>query len=83
MVGFQKRVNNSLQFRLSSWLSFVILTVAATAGIFSYASAFEEANELQDGMLLEVALLFDQHHLPIPTQSSLNRPHTGEAPPIF
>ena len=61
MDGLKRRVGDSLQIRLSLWLSFAILSVALIAGIFAFFSAFDEAHELQDDVLREVAMLFDRH----------------------
>jgi len=65
MDGFKSRLNESVQFKLSFWLSLAILVIAMAAGIFSFASAFDEAHELQDDMLRQVAALFDRQHLPL------------------
>jgi len=62
MDGFKERLNRSIQFKLSFALSLAILVVAVAAGIFSFVSAFDEAHELQDNTLQQVAaLLVDQH----------------------
>ena len=71
MDGFKKRVNNSLQIRLSFWLSLAILSVALLAGIFAFFSAFNEAYELQDDVLRQVAMLFDRHGLTVPQLGNL------------
>ncbi len=71
MDGFKKRVKDSLQIRLSFWLSLAILSVALIAGIFAFFSAFNEAHELQDDVLRQVAMLFDRHGLTVP--------HTGNS----
>lgn len=63
MDDIKKRVKDSLQLRLSLWLSLAILSVALIAGIFAFFSAFNEAHELQDDVLRQVASLFDRHHL--------------------
>lgn len=55
----------SLQFKLSMWLLFVIFGFALAAGAISFVIAFQEANELQDDQLTQVAALIDQNHLPI------------------
>jgi two-component system OmpR family sensor kinase len=60
MDGFKKRLRESIQLRLSFWLSMAIITVAIVAGIFSFAAAFDEAHELQDDTLRQIAALFDQ-----------------------
>jgi two-component system OmpR family sensor kinase len=65
MDGFKRRLNESVQFKLSFSLSLAILLIAVVAGIFSFASAFNEAHELQDDMLRQVAALFDRQHLPL------------------
>ena len=65
MVGFKKRLNESLQLRLSVSLSVAILLLAVLAGVFSFVSAFDEAHELQDDMLGQVAALFERQKLPL------------------
>ena len=65
MDGFKKRLNESVQFKLSFTLALVILVIAILAGSFSFVSAFDEAHELQDDMLRQVAALFDRQHLPL------------------
>lgn len=63
MDGFKKRLKESLQFKLSFSLSVAILVIALLAGVFSFLSAFQEANELQDDTLRQVAALFDRQVL--------------------
>lgn len=65
MDGFKRRLNESIQLKLSFYLSLAILVVAIVAGVFSFLSAFDEAHELQDDTLRQVAALFDRHHLPL------------------
>lgn len=65
MDGLQRKVKQSLQLRLSAWLSTVILGIAIAAGVFSFASAFHEANELQDDQLRQMAALIHRYPLPI------------------
>lgn len=65
MDGFQGQLKNSLQFKLSAWLAVVILGVALAAGIFSFCAAFQEANELQDDQLRQIAALVRRQHLPV------------------
>lgn len=65
MDGFKKRLNESVQLKLSFSLSLAIFVIALVAGIFSFLSAFDEAHELQDDMLRQVAALFDRQHLPL------------------
>lgn len=73
MDGFKERVKGSLQVRLSLWLSLAILSVALIGGIFSFFSAFNEAHELQDDVLRQIASLFDRHHLAAPQEGNLGR----------
>ncbi len=65
MDGFKRRMNESIQRKLSFSLSLAILAVAVVAGIFSFVSAFDEAHELQDDTLRQVAALSDRQHLPL------------------
>lgn len=64
MDGFKKRLNESIQFKLSFWLSLSILLTALLAGAFSFFTAFEEAHELQDDMLRQMAAVLDHQNLP-------------------
>lgn len=57
----EKPVKRSLQFRLSVWLSGTIIGIAIIAGTFSFFSALNEANELQDNILRQTAALFDRY----------------------
>ena len=63
MDGFKNFLNESLQRKLSVTLSLAILGVALVAGVFSFLSAFNEAYELQDDVLRQVAALMDRQHL--------------------
>lgn len=65
MDGFQGKLRQSLQFRLSAWLCLVILAIAVAAGVFSYLSAFREAIELQDDQLRQMAALIHRQQLPL------------------
>ena len=69
MAGAQSPLRQSLQFRLSAWVSALLLGVAVVAGAFSFITAFEEANELQDDTLRQIAALIDRNHLPVATAS--------------
>lgn len=51
MDGLQRRLNESVQLKLSFTLSLAILVLALVAGTFSFLSAFDEAHELQDDVL--------------------------------
>lgn len=63
MDGIKKRLNESVQLKLSFTLSLTILVVAIVAGAFSFLSAFDEAHELQDDVLRQVAQLMDRQRL--------------------
>ncbi|KVV26248.1 histidine kinase [Burkholderia multivorans] len=71
MDGFKERLKTSIQFKLSFTLSLVIIAVAALAGAFSFVSALDEAHELQDDVLRQVAHLMDRRTLS-PTQSVMD-----------
>lgn len=67
MDGGPGRLNASLQRRLALALVLCIGVVALVAGAFSFAAAYDEARELQDDVLLQVALLVDRQRLdPVP-----------------
>lgn len=57
MDGRQGRLNDSVQRRLSLALTASIGAVALAAGVFSFAAAYDEARELQDDTLRQVAAL--------------------------
>lgn len=63
MDGYAKRLNASIQLKLSFALSVAILVVAVVAGLFSFLSAIDEAHELQDDVLRQVAQLADGRFL--------------------
>lgn len=63
MDGLKRRLNESIQLKLSFTLSLAILVVAIVAGVFSFLSAFDEAHELQDDVLRQVAQLMDRQRL--------------------
>ena len=65
MDGLQGMLTNSLQFRLAASLSGLVIVLALGAGAFSFWTAFEEANELQDDQLRQMAALIDQHEVPV------------------
>lgn len=70
MDGLQGKLRNSLQFKLASSLSAIIIVLATVAGLFSFWNAFEEANELQDEQLRQMAALIDQREIPVRQLSS-------------
>lgn len=78
MVGGKKHLNESVQLKLSISLSLSILVIALVAGIFSFVSAFDEAHELQDDMLRQVAALFDQQHRPLTHLGDDGRAHASD-----
>jgi two-component system OmpR family sensor kinase len=63
MDGFKKRLSESIQLRLSIALSLAILIVAILAGIFAFVSALDEAHEMQDATLRQVAVLVDRQQM--------------------
>lgn len=63
MDGLERRLNASVQLRLSVTLSLAVLVVAIVAGVFAFLSAFDEAHELQDAVLRHVAQLMDRQRL--------------------
>lgn len=71
MDGFKERLNTSIQFKPSFTFSVVILAIAALAGAFSFVSALDEAHELQDDVLRQVAHLMDRR-APSLTQSVMD-----------
>jgi two-component system OmpR family sensor kinase len=72
MDGFKKRLSDSVQVRLSVALSLAILIVAVLAGMFAFVSALDEAHEMQDDTLRQVAVLFDRQ------QMTLHYPAAGK-----
>jgi two-component system OmpR family sensor kinase len=66
MDGFKKWLKDSIQLQLLFCLSSAIAAVAIVAGIVSFATAFEEAHELQDDVLRQVAALVGQQHIKSP-----------------
>lgn len=63
MDGRQVQIGQSLQVRLSGWIAAVIAVLALAAGVFSFGMAFQEANELQDDQLHQIAVLANSHNL--------------------
>lgn len=70
MDGRQGEIGQSLQARLAVWMTAVITGFALIAGLISYGSSFQEANDLQDDQLLQIALLANNHFLNPPTQGA-------------
>lgn len=63
MDGIKKCTSSSLKKRLSYWIFSVILSVAVIAASFTFYNAFEEAHELQDEVLQQMATLFERYSL--------------------
>ncbi len=76
MDGLKGRIGQSIRLRLSLWLAVSILTVAVVAGAFSFFAAFDEAHELQDDILRQVAGLVRNRQL------LLRSPEPGEDAPL-
>ncbi|MDR3096060.1 MAG: two-component sensor histidine kinase [Paraburkholderia sp.] len=88
MDGFKKWLNQSIQLRLSVALSVAILFVATLAAAFSFSSSFDEAHELQDDMLRQIAALLDHRSAaapstPHPASATAYRPESDEAPQVI
>ncbi|MGU7774961.1 sensor histidine kinase [Burkholderia sp. MR1-5-21] len=77
MDGFKKRLSESIQFRLSVALSVAILAVATVAAAFAFTSAFDEAHELQDDVLREVATLLDHQDIRSPRATGADHARNG------
>ena len=78
MDGLKRRLNDSVQLKLSFTLSLAILVVAIVAGVFSFLSAFDEAHELQDDVLRQVAQLMDRQRLSPAPPTTDARPKDGD-----
>jgi two-component system OmpR family sensor kinase len=78
MDGFKRRLSESVQLKLSFTLTMLILAVGALAGVFSFVSAFEEAHELQDDVLRQVAQLMDSQRLPLASPIPAARPDDSD-----
>jgi two-component system, OmpR family, sensor kinase len=65
MDGFKGKLNHSIQFRLSFWISIIIIFMAVISVIISFFSALNEAEEIQDESLKQIARLIqkNQTHL--------------------
>ena len=65
MDGTKAKMKQSLQFRLSAWLSAAVFAVGILAGVFSFVTAFHDANELQDDQLRQLAAFINQQRVPL------------------
>lgn len=63
MDGCKRRLRNSVQLRLSVVLSLAIFLVALLSGAFTFIRALDEAHEMQDETLRQVAVLFDRQQM--------------------
>lgn len=63
MDGFQRRLRESVQFRLSLALSVTILIVALLASVFAFVASYQEALEMQDNTLKQVAALVERQQM--------------------
>lgn len=78
MDGFKRRLNASIQLKLSASLMLTIVLVAIVAGIFSFVTAFEEAHEMQDDTLRQVAALFDRQQFAFAPQDARRTIKAGD-----
>jgi two-component system OmpR family sensor kinase len=79
MDGFQRKMKQSLQFKLTAWLAASILAMALAAGLFAFYSSFRWALEFQDDQLRQVAALINLHDLPT-VHGQLRDPVPGTDP---
>ncbi|MDD5612414.1 MAG: histidine kinase dimerization/phospho-acceptor domain-containing protein, partial [Gallionella sp.] len=78
MDGFKKRLNESIQIKLSFSLSLAILVIAVIAGGLSFVLAFDEAHELQDDTLQQIAALVDRQQLSLTNFSDVVRSNESD-----
>ena len=76
MDGFQGKLGASLRFRLSVWLTVVIIAIAAATGSYSYISATNEAHQMQDHQLRQTGYLISR--LDAVPSSPLARERAGD-----
>lgn len=60
MDGLKRGVAHSLQFKLSVWLAVAIIGIAAAAGVFAFATALDEAHQVQDNQLRQTGYLISR-----------------------
>src|SRR5487761_1970048 len=70
-VRSEQSVSNSLQQRLSFWLSIAIVAMGVLAAAVSFWLAYDEAQEFQDDTLRQIATLVDADRLPSEGQRSV------------
>ena len=76
MDGVEGPVAASLRFRLSLWLTLVIVIIAAAAGVISFVSATDEAHAMQDHQLRQTGYLISR--LDAVPSSPLARERVGD-----
>ncbi|MCE3602363.1 ATP-binding protein [Massilia sp. P8910] len=76
MDGFEGAVGASLRFRLSIWLTVVIVMIAAAAGLLAFVSATDEAHRGQDNQLQQIGYLISR--LDAVPSSPLARERVGD-----
>ncbi len=76
MDGVEGPVMASLRFKLSLWLTFAIVIIAAAAGVISFVSATNEAHNLQDHQLRQTGYLISR--LDAVPSSPLARERVGD-----
>ncbi|KQR76901.1 hypothetical protein ASG35_11455 [Burkholderia sp. Leaf177] len=72
MDGIERRLGQSLQLRLSTWLAIAVVLNAVAAAIFSFKAAFYETNEIQDQQLKEVATLVTAKNVDFMAEGSVH-----------
>jgi two-component system OmpR family sensor kinase/two-component system sensor histidine kinase QseC len=58
-------MKNSLQYKLIVWISFAIISISLFASSISFWIAYVEAQEFQDDVLSQAALLVDSYKTPL------------------
>ena len=76
MDGVEGPVVASLRFRLSLWLTVVIVIIAAAAGVVAFVSATDEAHDMQDHQLRQTGYLISR--LDAVPSSPLARERAGD-----
>lgn len=78
MDGSEMQIGRSLQARLAVWMTGVIAGFALIAGLISFGSSYQEANDLQDDQLLQIALLSSSHFLNPSTQGAVAKANLND-----
>jgi two-component system, OmpR family, sensor kinase len=61
MDGFKDNLKHSIRFRISLWIAIIIILMAIISVIISYFSALNEAGEIQDESLKQIARLVQKN----------------------